>query len=117
MPSAEFMAPKAMGDALEAGKIDQATLDDKVRRILRVCVANDMAGTERAKTEPKDDPANATVARREAERGHRPTQEQRDSSSVEGVESQLACSRSERPSLHNRRRRKRLYDSAPRPAS
>ncbi|MHB8635515.1 MAG: glycoside hydrolase family 3 C-terminal domain-containing protein [Fimbriimonadaceae bacterium] len=69
MPGAEFMTPTAMADALAAGKIDQATLDDKVRRILRVLVYNDMLGPTRVPTTPRDDPKNAAVALREAEEG------------------------------------------------
>ena len=69
MPGAQFMTPQAMSAALAAGKIDQALLDDKVRRILRVCAYNDMLGAQRQPTEPKDDPKNADVARREAEEG------------------------------------------------
>jgi len=69
MPGADYMTPKAMADALAAGKIDQALLDDKVRRILFVCAMNGMLGGQRQPMAPKDDPKNADVARREAEEG------------------------------------------------
>src|SRR5580698_414471 len=38
MPSAKFMNEKALAPALEQGKVQNATLDDKVRRIVRTAV-------------------------------------------------------------------------------
>ncbi len=69
MPGAEWMTPKAIDNALTHDQVSQDLLDDKVRRILRVCYVNDMVGPQRTPTEPKDNPGNAEVARHEAEEG------------------------------------------------
>ncbi len=38
MPKPQFFAPDALTQALQAGQVTQATIDDKVRRVLRVMV-------------------------------------------------------------------------------
>jgi beta-glucosidase len=69
MPSAENMTPAAMKEGLNLQLLDQATLDEKVRRILRVCYRYNLVGPVRQAIEPRNDPQNADIARREAEEG------------------------------------------------
>lgn len=69
MPGAEFMTPTAIARALAQGKVTQETLDEKVRRILRVCYEFDLVGPKRQPIGPRDDPRNTAIARREAAEG------------------------------------------------
>jgi beta-glucosidase len=67
MPSGKFMSAATLGPALASGAFSQSTLDDKVRRILRLAVRmgwfDHPAMPSTTKTE---DPADRTVARRVA---------------------------------------------------
>jgi beta-glucosidase len=65
MPSGETMSPAALGALLESGKVSQATLDDKVRRILRLEIANGFLDrAQESPSEQKDDPKSAELALR-----------------------------------------------------
>ena len=50
MPSGVFMNPKTIGAAIDSGKIGVATIDDKVRRILRLAIESHWL--ERDQTDP-----------------------------------------------------------------
>jgi beta-glucosidase len=63
MPSGANFSPTALGAALNAGTVSMATMDDKVRRILRSIVR--MGFLDHAQLDPSiplDDPASSTVA-------------------------------------------------------
>ncbi len=63
MPSGSFFSPSALGAALNAGTVSMATIDDKVRRILRSIVR--MGFLDHAQLDPSiplDDPASSAVA-------------------------------------------------------
>jgi beta-glucosidase len=62
MPSGVYMNPSTLGPAILAGKVAQATVDDKVRRILRLEIANGFLDRSLAETGPKDDPASDATA-------------------------------------------------------
>jgi beta-glucosidase len=63
MPSGAFMNPAALKPLLDSGKVIQATIDHKVRRILRLEVANGFLDREQEiPSTPKDDPRSAAVA-------------------------------------------------------
>jgi beta-glucosidase len=63
MPSGEFMNPASLGPLVASGQVSQATIDDKVRRILRLEVANGFLDRAQAiPTIPKDNPKSAAVA-------------------------------------------------------
>ena len=63
MPSGQFMNAAALGPLLASGQVSQATIDDKVRRILRLEVANGFLDRPKEiPTIPKDDPKSAAVA-------------------------------------------------------
>jgi beta-glucosidase len=64
MPSGANFSPTALGAALNAGTVSMATIDDKVRRILRAIVR--MGFLDHAQLDPSiplDDPASSAVAR------------------------------------------------------
>jgi beta-glucosidase len=63
MPSGAFMNAKTLAPLLASGKVTQSTIDDKVRRILRMEIA--MGFLDRPQentTTPKDDPKSAATA-------------------------------------------------------
>jgi beta-glucosidase len=63
MPSGRYMNPAALGELLASGKVSQATIDDKVRRILRLEIANGFLDRPQlVASTPKDDPKSAAVA-------------------------------------------------------
>jgi beta-glucosidase len=66
MPSAKFMNASTLGPALTSGALTQATLDDKIRRILRVSVRMGWLNHPDALHAPKDDPLSRAVARKVA---------------------------------------------------
>jgi len=63
MPSGAFMNPASLRPLIEAGRVSQATIDDKVRRILRLEVANGFLDRRQEMPSiPKDDPRSDAVA-------------------------------------------------------
>jgi beta-glucosidase len=63
MPSGAFMNPAALQPLIDSGKVSQATIDDKVRRILRLEIANGFLDRpQETSSIPKDDPRSAAVA-------------------------------------------------------
>jgi beta-glucosidase len=64
MPSGQFMNPAALKALLLSGKVSQATVDDKVRRILRLEVANGFLDRSQESSSPGDDPKGAEMALR-----------------------------------------------------
>ena len=66
MPSAKFMSAQTLTAALKSGAITQATVDDKVRRILRVAVRMGWLDRPQTLDAPKDDPASRAIARKVA---------------------------------------------------
>jgi beta-glucosidase len=62
MPSAHYMNPAALEPLIASGKVKQATIDDKVRRILRLEIANGFLDREQETSTPKDNPKSAAVA-------------------------------------------------------
>ena len=63
MPSGQFMNAAALKPLLESGQVSQATIDDKVRRILRLEIANGFLDRAQSPAPaPKDDPRSAAVA-------------------------------------------------------
>jgi beta-glucosidase len=64
MPSGEVMNPAAIRALLDSGKLSQATLDDKVRRILRLEIANGFLDEPREASSPGDDAKGAEMALR-----------------------------------------------------
>ncbi|HEY0306729.1 MAG TPA: beta-glucosidase [Acidobacteriaceae bacterium] len=66
MPSAKFMSAQVLGAALKSGALTQATVEDKVRRILRVAIRMGWLDHPQTLDVPKDDPASRAVARKVA---------------------------------------------------
>ncbi len=63
MPSAKFMNRKNLLPALEDGRVQQSTIDDKVRRILRTVIGAGFFDRPQLRGDiPKDDPENDAVA-------------------------------------------------------
>jgi beta-glucosidase len=63
MPSGQFMNAAMLKPLLASGQVSQATIDEKVRRILRLEVANGFLDRQQEiPTIPKDDPRSAAVA-------------------------------------------------------
>jgi beta-glucosidase len=62
MPSGVQMNPKTLGPLLASGKVAQATIDDKVRRILRMEIAMGFLDRPQETSTPKDDPKSAATA-------------------------------------------------------
>jgi beta-glucosidase len=63
MPSGKYLNPEKIKPLIDSGRITMATIDDKVRRILRLEIANGFL--DRAQldsTIPKDDPRSAAIA-------------------------------------------------------
>src|SRR5262249_4196494 len=70
MPSGKFWNRETIKPLLESGKVTQATIDDKVRRILRVAIL--MGAFDRPQKDesiPLDDPANDATALQMAREG------------------------------------------------
>ncbi|MDR3736806.1 MAG: glycoside hydrolase family 3 C-terminal domain-containing protein [Acidobacteriaceae bacterium] len=66
MPSAKFMTAQTLSAALKSGALTQATIDDKVRRMLRLAVRMGWLDHPQTLDTPKDDPASRAVARKVA---------------------------------------------------
>jgi beta-glucosidase len=67
MPSAVFMTPANLLPAIQQGQVPVATIDDKVRRILRKAIQFGFLDHEQTdKSIPLDDPRSREVAREEA---------------------------------------------------
>jgi beta-glucosidase len=66
MPSGKYMNPESLKPLLDSGKVSLATVDDKVRRILRLEIANGFLERDQARSGPKDDPRSDEVALRVA---------------------------------------------------
>ncbi len=64
MPSGAYMNAGAIQPLLDSGKVSMATVDDKVRRILRLEVANGFLDRPQAESTPRDDPQSDAVALR-----------------------------------------------------
>jgi beta-glucosidase len=64
MPSGAYMNPASLAPLVAAGQVSQATIDDKVRRILRLEVSNGFLDRAEATSTPKDDPRSDAVALR-----------------------------------------------------
>jgi len=62
MPAGTTMNAATLGPLLASGQVSQATIDDKVRRILRLEVANGFVDRSQATSTPRDDPRSAAVA-------------------------------------------------------
>jgi beta-glucosidase len=63
MPSGQFMNPASLKPLLASDAVSAATIDDKVRRILRLEVANGFLDRPQEMSSiPKDDPRSAAVA-------------------------------------------------------
>jgi beta-glucosidase len=63
MPKGEFLNASTLKPLIDAGSVSMATLDDKVRRILRLEFANGFFGREQTDSSIlKDDPRSAAVA-------------------------------------------------------
>jgi beta-glucosidase len=62
MPSGRFMNPESLKPLLASGAVKASTIDDKVRRILRLEIANGFLDRSQATDTPKDDPRSAAVA-------------------------------------------------------
>lgn len=70
MPTAKFMNREKLRPALSAGKVSEQTLDDKVRRLLRLMVCFGWLDRDQHdSTIPLDDPETAAVALEVARRG------------------------------------------------
>ncbi len=70
MPSGHFMSPAKLQKAIDEGAVQQATIDEKVRRILRTIIAAGFLEREQAlKDIPKDAPESAKAALEEAREG------------------------------------------------
>jgi beta-glucosidase len=70
MPSGRFLNATQLQPLIDAGHIAPATIDDKVRRILRLEIANGFLDRPQAdNTLPKDDPRSAAVALQIAREG------------------------------------------------
>jgi beta-glucosidase len=67
MPSARYMTPATLLPAIQQGKVTVATIDDKVRRILRKAIQFGFFDRDQKDPNiPLDDPRSAQVAREEA---------------------------------------------------
>lgn len=66
MPSGRYMNAQTLKPLIDSGKVTMATIDDKVRRILRLEVANGFLDRDQALSGPKDDPRGDAVALQEA---------------------------------------------------
>jgi beta-glucosidase len=66
MPNAKFMNAATLGPALANGTLAQVTLDDKIRRILRVAVRMGWLDRPQKIDAPADDPASRAVAHKVA---------------------------------------------------
>jgi len=66
MPSGKYMNAATLKPLLDSGKVSEATIDDKVRRILRLEIANGFLDRDLAPLGPKDDPRSDAVALRVA---------------------------------------------------
>jgi beta-glucosidase len=64
MPSGVYMNPTTLPPLIASGKVTQATIDDKVRRILRLEVANGFLDRPQETSAPKDDPRSDETALR-----------------------------------------------------
>jgi beta-glucosidase len=64
MPSGKYMNPESLKPLIDSGKVTLATVDDKVRRILRLEIANGFLDRDQAVSAPKDDPRSDAVALR-----------------------------------------------------
>jgi len=63
MPSGRYMNPANLKPLIESGRVTMATIDDKVRRILRLEIANGFLDRPQAvDSTPKDDPRSTAVA-------------------------------------------------------
>jgi beta-glucosidase len=62
MPSGRYMNPASLAPLVASGKVAQATIDDKVRRILRLEIANGFLDRPQQTSTPRDDPRTADVA-------------------------------------------------------
>jgi beta-glucosidase len=63
MPSGRYMNPASLKPLIESGQVTLATIDDKVRRILTLEIANGFLDRPQAvEATPKDDPHSAQVA-------------------------------------------------------
>ena len=62
MPSAEFLTAGKLAPLLASGQVTQATIDDKVRRILRLEIANGFLDRKQDSGSPRDDPRSAATA-------------------------------------------------------
>ncbi len=63
MPSGSYMNPESLKPLLDSGQVTIATIDDKVRRILRLEIANGFLDRPQAiESTPKDDPKSGAVA-------------------------------------------------------
>ena len=69
MPSGVYMNPATLAPLVASGQVTQATIDDKVRRILRLEIANGFLDRpQETSTIPRDDPKSAAVALRSSGR-------------------------------------------------
>ena len=69
MPSGKYLNRETLLPLLKSGQVTQATMDDKVRRILRVIVRAGFLDREQKQEHPLDDPANAATALQIAREG------------------------------------------------
>ncbi len=70
MPSARFMNELTLLPAVKSGEVSEATVNDKVRRILRVALEFGFFKDDQQKLDiPRDDPESRRVALRSAEEG------------------------------------------------
>ena len=70
MPFAKFMTRDTLGEAIKDGKVSMATLDDKVRRILRTAIRFGWLDRDQADPSiPLDNPDSRKVALETAEEG------------------------------------------------
>jgi len=70
MPSGEFLNAAKLKPLLDSGEVTLSTIDDKVRRILRLEIANGFLDRPQViPSIPKDDPASAAVALQVAREG------------------------------------------------
>ena len=70
MPHGKVMNPEALQQAISAGTVTQATVDEKVRRILRTIIAAGFLDREQERKDiPKDNPESAKSALEVARQG------------------------------------------------
>jgi len=70
MPAGQFMSPEKLQKAIEEGKVSEAAIDEKARRILRTIIAAGFLDREQELKElPKDNPACDRAALQEAREG------------------------------------------------